>query len=191
MRLTIFPAFDPETGDLNMIVETPKDSRNKYKYDDRLRVVSLDSELPAGAVFPYDFGFVPSTRGDDGDPLDVLVLMDEPSPGAFPVSARLVGVIEANLSTGDGTERNDRLIAVSTTSHTHEHARHLRDLGEETLSQIEHFVVSYNQARGKEFKPEGRHGPGRARKLVRAGERRFRAAAAGKRGQKSKRGSRH
>jgi inorganic pyrophosphatase len=91
MRLTKLPAFDPETNYLNAIVETPKGSRNKYKYIEKLKVFQLHSLLPAGSVFPYDFGFIPSTRGMDGDPLDVLVLMEEPAPGGYLVPARLVG----------------------------------------------------------------------------------------------------
>lgn len=66
-----------------VVIETPKGSRNKYAYDPKEHIFELKKVLPAGMAFPYDFGFVPSTRGGDGDPLDVLVLMDEP---AFPVA---------------------------------------------------------------------------------------------------------
>ena len=71
------PPFDPDTHDLNVIIETPKGSRNKYTYDEPRGLFKLGGVLPAGASFPFDFGFVPSTVGGDGDPLDVLVLMDE------------------------------------------------------------------------------------------------------------------
>ena len=82
-------------GELNVIIETPKGSRNKYNYDEGLRLFKLGGVLPSGAVFPFDFGFVPSTTGGDGDPLDVLVLMDEPAFPGRVVDVRLVGVIEA------------------------------------------------------------------------------------------------
>src|ERR1700710_72571 len=99
------PAFDK--GDKNLIVviiETPKGSRNKYAYDVKEHIFELKKVLPAGMAFPYDFGFVPSTRGGDGDPLDVLVLMDEPAFAGCLVAARLVGVITAPQTERDGTD---------------------------------------------------------------------------------------
>ena len=90
------PPFDRKSGELNVIIETPCGSRNKYSYDEERKLITLSGVLPAGAVFPFDFGFVPQTLGQDGDPLDVLVLMDEPVfPGCL-VPCRLIGVIEAN-----------------------------------------------------------------------------------------------
>ena len=161
------PAFDPETGELNVIVETPKGHRNKLKYDEKRRLFRLAKVLPAGAVFPFDFGFVPSTKGGDGDPLDVLLLMDEPvTPGCL-VFARLVGVIEAEQTEGGKTKRNDRLIAVAIESTTHTGVESLDDVGEPLLEQIEHFFASYHAIEGHTFEPIGRHGPDRAEKLVR------------------------
>jgi inorganic pyrophosphatase len=78
---TRLPPFETGNAGLTVIIETPKGSRNKYAYDPKERIYGLRKVLPAGMAFPYDFGFVPSTIADDGDPLDVLVLMDEP---AFP-----------------------------------------------------------------------------------------------------------
>jgi inorganic pyrophosphatase len=177
------PAFNKDDEDLlTVIIETPRDSRNKFKYDPDAHCFSLSGVLPAGHSFPYDFGFVPSTTGDDGDPLDVLVLMDEPAfPGCL-IPCRLIGVIEAEQTEEGQTNRNDRLIAVYANSRTHEGLRDLADLAPNLLKEIEHFFVSYNQARGKQFKPLARHGPARARKLVDKGT----AAFARKRRQKSK-----
>ena len=80
---------------LDIIIETPKGSRNKIKYDAKSRKFKLSKILPEGMVFPYDFGFAPSTQAQDGDPLDVLVLTDEPLfPGCM-VRCSLIGVIEA------------------------------------------------------------------------------------------------
>jgi len=91
------PPFDDESGTLNAVVETIAGSRNKFAYDEKLGLFRLKGVLPAGASFPFDFGFVPSTKGEDGDPLDVLVLMDEPAFAGCLVPARLLGVTPATL----------------------------------------------------------------------------------------------
>jgi inorganic pyrophosphatase len=85
-----------EAGDklLQVIIETPKGSHNKYSFDEEQNIFVLRAALPSGMVFPYDFGFVPQTLADDGDPLDVLVLMDMPAFPGCAVVARLIGVIE-------------------------------------------------------------------------------------------------
>ena len=161
--------------ELNVIIETPKGSRNKYDYDDKLGLFKLGGVLPSGASFPFDFGFVPSTVGGDGDPLDVLVLMDEPVFTGCLVRTRLVGVIVAEQTERDGeTTRNDRLVGVAADSRLHTRVRALESLGATLLEEIEHFFVSYNQIKGKEFKPLGRFGPERARRLVEEGVKSFR-----------------
>jgi inorganic pyrophosphatase len=156
-------------GIVNVIIETPKGSRNKFKYDEELGLFKLSGVLPAGASFPFDFGYVPSTRGEDGDPIDVLVLMDEPAFAGCLVPARLIGVIEADQTEDGQTERNDRLIAVAAESHTHHDVRRLDQISDNLVTEIEHFFVSYNTIKGKEFKPIGRYGPDRARKLIEEG----------------------
>jgi inorganic pyrophosphatase len=160
--------------ELNVIIETPKGSRNKFNYDEGLGLFKLGGVLPAGASFPFDFGFVPSTVGGDGDPLDVLVLMDEPAfPGCL-VRARLVGVVEAEQTERDGeTTRNDRLIAVAAESRLHKGVRTLNALGPALLDEIEHFFVSYNDFKGKRFNPLGRFGPRKASALVEEGMKEF------------------
>ena len=174
-----------EDDELNVVIETPKGSRNKYNYDEKLRLFKLGGVLTSGAVFPFDFGFVPSTLGGDGDPLDVLVLMDEPAFAGCLVRVRPVGVIEAEQTERDGeTERNDRLVAVAAKSRLHGNVRTLEDLGSGLPEEIEHFFVSYNQAKGKEFKSLGRFGPGRALKLVEEGVRRFKDSKKKKRARK-------
>ena len=162
-------AFDDQSHALNVIIETPKGSRNKFKYDEELGLFRLSGVLPAGAVFPFDFGFVPSTIGQDGDPLDVLVLMDEPAFAGCLVASRLIGVIEAEQTEEDETSRNDRLIAVAANSHIHRDVHALHDLSDGLLTEIEHFFASYNAVRGKQFKPAGRHDADQAIKLVEEG----------------------
>ena len=163
-------AFDVETKRLNVIIETPKGSRNKFTFDQESGLFKLSGVLPVGANFPYDFGFVPSTRGEDGDPLDVLLLMDDPAFVGCLVPARLLGVIEATQTERSGdTMRNDRLIAVAANSITHRGLKSLGTIDKHLVEQIEHFFVSYNQVKGKQFKPLGRFGPTRARQLIESG----------------------
>jgi inorganic pyrophosphatase len=168
-----FRAKDEE--ELNVIIEAPKGSRNKYAYDPDEGLFVLKSVLPAGASFPFDFGFIPSTLGGDGDPLDVLVLMDEPAFAGCLVPARLVGAIVAEQTERNGeTERNDRLIAVASRSYIHRDVRALDDLNQTLVEEIEHFFRSFNELRGKRFEPSERAAPGRALELVREGVRRAR-----------------
>jgi inorganic pyrophosphatase len=183
-------AFHDDEEELNVVIETPKGSRNKYNYDEALRLFKLGGVLAAGASFPFDFGFVPSTLGGDGDPLDVLVLMDEPAFTGCLVRVRLVGVVEAEQTERDGeTTRNDRLIGVAAKSHLHNRVRALESLGPDLLDEIEHFFVSYNQIKDKEFRPLGRFGPARALKLVEEGMKLFKRSKRKRASSKRKRAS--
>lgn len=159
--------FDPKSGNLNVVIDTPKGSRNKYAFDFKINAYKLKTVLPHGAVFPFDFGSIPGTVAEDGDPLDVLVLMDEPVFIGCLIGARLLGVIEAKQSENGKTERNDRLIAVAAESHTNRELKSLQELDSKLVDEIEHFFVSYNRARGKKFKPKARKGPAVAKRLIR------------------------
>lgn len=157
---------------VHVVIETPKGSRNKYKHDPEHDIFGLDKVLPVGAVFPFDFGYVPGTLGQDGDPLDVLLLMDEPAFTGCLVPARLIGVIEADqVDKGAKSPiRNDRLIAVAIGAPTYKSLREIADLDPELLSEIEHFFVSYDQMEGKQFHPLGRKDATTALRLVKEGE---------------------
>ena len=112
-RLSDLAAVDPEDECVTVIIETPRGARTKLTYDPEREAFVVKKVLPQGMSFPFDFGFIPSTLGDDGDPLDVLVLMDEPVPTGSIVPSRLIGVIEAVQTERDGSsEENHRLIAV-------------------------------------------------------------------------------
>jgi inorganic pyrophosphatase len=149
-RHTVLPEIDPFTqdGDLRVVIETPRGSRNKYSYEPECDCMQLSTVLPEGLVFPYDFGFVPSTVGDDGDPLDVLILMDAPVVPGCGVRARLIGAIEAEQKEKDkGWTRNDRLIAVATHAQTRNGAAKLSDLRPHLVSEIKKFFATYNKLR--------------------------------------------
>lgn len=152
---------------VHVVVETPKGGRNKVAFDPELGVFKLKGVLPEGHSFPYDFGFVPSTKAEDGDPLDVLLLLDAPAfPGCL-VEARLIGALEIEQQDPDGpTQRNDRLLAVAANSHEHKSVKSLTDLSAELLHEIEHFFHSYNEAKGGEIRVLRRVGPERAHALL-------------------------
>jgi len=109
IRLKPFDSDDKEM--LRVVVETPKGSRNKFAFDPDEHIFELKKVLPAGMTFPYDFGFVPSTKADDGDPVDVLVLMDEPAFPGCVLTGRPIGVIEGEQGDKKDKERNDRIVA--------------------------------------------------------------------------------
>jgi inorganic pyrophosphatase len=167
LPLSRLPVLDASSGDVTAVIETPKGSPNKYDYDEGCAAFRLAGVMPEGTTFPYDFGFVPSTIAEDGDPLDVLVFLDAPAVVGCVLTVRLIGVIEAKQrKKGEDWIRNDRLLAVATHAHTHEHVRTLDDLRPRLLDEIEAFFFNYNELKGSEFKPMDRGGPKKARKLV-------------------------
>jgi len=161
MRLApeALPPRDTGSRTVNVVVETPANTRSKYKYDESLGLFRLYKMLPLGAAFPFDFGFIPGTRAEDGDPVDALVLTDEPTFTGCVIPVRVLGVLEAEQTEKGDTIRNDRLIATPETPKIRPTARSLGDLPEKMLAQIEHFFVAYNQAEGREFVVLRRSGP--------------------------------
>lgn len=167
-------AWDPSGKLLHVVVDTPKGSPIKFKYDGANRSYTIAHVLPPGLAFPFDFGSVPGTLADDGDPLDAVILLEAPTFAGCLVPVRLIGVLEAKQTQKGRTMRNDRLVGVSEESRTYREIRRFNDVPEPLLRSIEQFFVAYNEQRGRRFRVIGRFGPVRARRLVRAGERRFR-----------------
>lgn len=176
LQLAGLEPFDPDSKDLRVIVETPRGSSNKLKYDESIGIFRLRRALPFGLAFPFDFGFVPSTRAEDGDPLDALLLVEAPTAVGCLVDARPLGVLRARQPKGSKVVRNDRLVAVASVSRRHAKHRSLRDLDESLLSDIERFFVAYQAAEGSKLEFTGRGGPDAARRLVREAMKRFRRA---------------
>jgi inorganic pyrophosphatase len=155
---------------LQVIVETPRGSRNKFSFDVELKTYSLKKVLPAGMTFPYDFGFLGGTIAPDGDPIDVLLLMDEPAfPGVL-VPSRLIGVMEGEQVDGKKRIRNDRLLAVADGSHSYQKVRRIKDLPKRWMKELEVFFVNYHGLEGKQYKLLGCHGATEAMKLIRKAE---------------------
>ena len=163
---------DENNGSLiQAVVETPKGSRNKYAFNAELRIFELKKVLPAGMAFPYDFGFIPSTIAEDGDPVDVLVLMDEPAFPGCVLECRVVGVIEGQQRSKKEKERNDRIVAVEHQNHTYAHVKHIRDLGKKFMHEIEEFFVNYHDLSGKKYRIIDGKGPSEAWRRIEDGVR--------------------
>src|SRR5579863_5805611 len=107
---TLSPRLDPKKDTCRAIIETPKGYRNKFDYDPDSGLFKLGGLLPEGMMFPFDFGFISSIVGEDGDPRDILVLMDAPAHVGCLIEVRIIGIIEAEQSEDGKTESNDRLL---------------------------------------------------------------------------------
>jgi len=140
---------------LRAVIGTPKGSRNKFAFDPKDHIFALKKVLPAGITFPYDFGFVPSTKARDGDPIDVLVQMDEPAFPGCVLSCRPLGVIEGEQGSKKNKERNDRIIAVEQVAHSWAEVKTIDDLGDEFCRELEEFFVNYHKLTGKEYRVIG------------------------------------
>jgi inorganic pyrophosphatase len=168
--LTTLPhQLDAKKGTCRAIIETPKGSRNKFDYDPDSNLFILGGLLPEGMIFPFDFGFIPSTLGDDGDPLDILVLMDARAHVGCLIDVRIIGVITAEQIEDGNKETNDRLLGVAVHSYNHEDLHSIDDLSKSLLDQLEEFFISYNKQRGKKFRVTGRGGPKKAIKFLKDG----------------------
>jgi len=154
---------------LRVVIETPKGSRNKFAFNADEHFFELKKVLPAGMAFPYDFGFVPSTEADDGDPLDVLVLMDEPAFAGCVLKCRVVGVIEGEQFDKKSKERNDRIVAIERDAHSWSDIQTIDDLGKEFTRELEEFFVNYHKLSGEQYRVLGVKGPEQARELVKNG----------------------
>lgn len=163
------PFVSDHAGLFRVVIETPKGSRNKFAFNAKEHIFELKKVLPAGMTFPYDFGFVPSTLADDGDPIDVLALMDEPAFPGCVLLCRPVGVIEGEQHDKKSKQRNDRIIAIERDAHSWADIKSITDLGQEFCRELEEFFVNYHKLSREQYKVIGVKGPGRARKLVKAG----------------------
>jgi inorganic pyrophosphatase len=158
--------FLDNTNNINAIVETPKGSRNKYAYDEKSDIIKLKKALPAGMVFPFDFGFIPSTIAEDGDPMDILVLTDAPTfPGCL-VECKVLGIVKVEQEEEGEKVRNDRVIAVHLNTRMYSSANDINDLPEGLVKEIVNFFESYNKVSEDLFNALGNGGPEEAIKLI-------------------------
>ena len=139
---------------IDIVIETPKGSAQKYDYDAKTHFFKMSKILPSGMVFPYDFGFIPDTKGEDGDPLDMIVISEFNSFPGVMIRCRVIGGIKAEQSDDDGRKmiRNDRFLAIPKCSNIFEKVKSVEDLPRQIMDDLEEFFVDYNKLEGKKFK---------------------------------------
>ncbi|MDQ3850029.1 MAG: inorganic diphosphatase [Actinomycetota bacterium] len=154
---------------LMCIVEIPKGSRNKYEWDPERRIIVLDRYLSSSVVFPTDYGFIEQTIGEEGDPLDVLVAVSEPTFPGCGIVAKPIGV----LFLRDGEDREPKVLCVPCEDPNWQEMRSAQDVPTQLREEIEHFFVAYKRREGKEVQADGWEDADRAREIVADAERRF------------------
>jgi inorganic pyrophosphatase len=166
---TCLPVGDGAPGLVNAVIEIPKDSVNKYEYDKELHVFRLDRTLFSPVHYPGDYGFIPCTLGLDGDPLDVLVLVEAPSfPGCL-IEVRPIGVLRM-VDKGKGDEK---ILAVANSDPLYREVRDCSQVFEHTLREIEHFFSIYKNLEGKKTAIAGWDSVDAARQIITEGQKRF------------------
>jgi inorganic pyrophosphatase len=149
-----------EDGDVHVVVETPRGSRAKFAYDPKLE------SLLTGLTYPHDWGFVPSTKADDGDPLDIMVIHDAATFPGVVLACRVIGILQIEQKSKGKAERNDRLFAVPRQSHSEQAIRDIRDLSKPIRQELEKFFIATDELEDKELKIIGWKGPKVALKAI-------------------------
>jgi inorganic pyrophosphatase len=163
--LTALEPYDDDQR-LRAVIETPRGSSFKLKYEPKLGTFEFGRSLPIGVTYPYDWGFIPGTVCDDGDPLDVLVVHESSTfPGVL-LPCRLIGVVQLSQKTKRGREDNPRLIAVP----AHDpRVDKLEQLPQKTRDEIAQFFVTVVMFGSKKVRLDGWAGPRAAERLVEQG----------------------
>lgn len=156
-------------GIVRMIVEIPRNSSNKYEYDGELGVFRLDRALYSPMHYPGDYGFIPGTLAEDGDPLDVLTLCDEPSYPGILIAVRPVGVLQMV----DQDEPDQKVLAVPNRNPRFDQIQKVEDVFPHSRREIEHFFTIYKELEGKRTEIRGWRGPQEACDLIRASRHRY------------------
>jgi inorganic pyrophosphatase len=148
------------------VIETPRGSSCKLEFDPKLRVFTLAKPLMVGLTYPYDWGFIPSTEAEDGDPLDVLVIHDSATYPGLVLRCKPIGILEV-VQTADGkTERNDRVFAVPDRSPFEGDLQDVRHLPKRAVKELEEFFRATNALEKKEIEFLGWRGPNHAVKAI-------------------------
>jgi inorganic pyrophosphatase len=149
------------------VVETPRGSTCKLDFDPKLRVFTLAKPLMAGLTYPYDWGFIPSTKAEDGDPLDVLVIHDAKTYPGVIMRCRPVGILEVEQKSKGKKERNDRIFAVPDRSPLETDLEDIRNLPSRAHEELEQFFRATDALEEKELEFLHWRGPEHAIKAIR------------------------
>lgn len=144
MDLSRIPA-QPKPGLINVLIEIPAGSKNKYEFDKDMGAFALDRVLYSSVQYPYDYGFVPNTLADDGDPLDGMVLMDQPTFPGCVIAARPIGM----LLMIDGGDRDEKILCVPDKDPRYADVKSLKDVASHRLDEIAEFFRSYKNLEKK------------------------------------------
>jgi len=150
MDLSLIPA-QPEAGVINVLIEIPGGSKNKYEFDKDLNAFALDRVLFASVKYPFDYGFVPNTLADDGDPLDGMVMMDEPTFPGCVIAARPIGM----LLMIDGGDRDEKILCVPAEDPRYNEVKSLKDVSPHRLEEIAEFFRTYKNLEKKVTEIQG------------------------------------
>ncbi len=156
------PTGERAPDEVNAVIEIPRGQTNKYEYDKQLHVFRLDRNLYSPVHYPGDYGFIPSTLSDDGDPLDVLVLVDAPSFTGCLMTVRPIGFLEM-VDQGQGDEK---VLAVGANNPIYKDVREYEELYPHLLREIEHFFTIYKELEAKTTRIVGWRNAEQARDLV-------------------------
>ncbi len=148
------------------VVETPRGSRVKLEFDPKLGAFTLSKPLFAGLTYPYDWGFIPSTQAEDGDPLDVLIIHDAATYPGLVLRCTPVGVLEVEQSSKGKQERNDRVFVVPDRSPFEGDLQDIRRLPARAIKELEEFFLATNALEAKTLKFLGWRGPAKAIKTI-------------------------
>jgi inorganic pyrophosphatase len=151
---------------IHAIVETPRGSRSKLEYDPKVKAFTLAKPLLAGLTYPYDWGFIPSTKAEDGDPLDVLIIHEAATFPGVVLSCIPIGILEVLQTSKGKEERNDRIFALPDRSPFEGDIQDIRDLPARAIQELERFFEATDALENKELRFLGWHGPGRAVKSI-------------------------
>jgi len=157
-----------DDGEVRMIVETPRGSAVKLRYDEETRAFTVSRALSLGVTYPFDWGFIPGTHGEDGDPVDALAVHDTATyPGVF-LPCRILGMVEIDQKGEKGREKNPRLILMPTWHDRLGKLAKASGLPRQLREEIEQFFLSATFFTGKDPKVNGWRGPKAAEKLIRS-----------------------
>jgi inorganic pyrophosphatase len=169
MNLLTIPAFGG-SGVIHVVVESPRGSTVKLKYEPRWEAMSISRPLPLGVTYPFDWGFVPSTAGPDGDPIDALVVWDVGSYPGVVLPCRALGVIqiEQNRRNHDPSERirNDRILAVPEAARREQDITTIASLPPRVRAELEHLALIATGLEGKDVRIVGWGDAAAALKLI-------------------------